>query len=159
MTNFVERYWENITKTSINVSPSSKCGSCPNAFNFKCMADECVYEKRKERIVVENAEDFRTCNCCNGKDNVHNITIFTKGTNQGTQIALCEKCIDVLADKLPKEQKDGTGYWIINEYEYLTCSLCGKSYYTGCESTEEAQTNRKKNAYSYCPYCGKKMTY
>jgi hypothetical protein len=72
-------------------------------------------------------------------------------------IAMLDASMVANAIALLKEQEEGTGHWIINEYEYLTCSLCGKSYYTGCKSTKEAQTNQKKNAYPYCPYCGKKM--
>ena len=49
-------------------------------------------------------------------------------------------------------------HWIIIEYEYLNCSHCGESYYTGAESTEQAKEWLEKGyAYSYCPYCGAKM--
>lgn len=61
-------------------------------------------------------------------------------------------------NKLLKEQQPKTGHWIIVEYETLTCSCCGKSYYTGCDSTKEATANLEKgNVYRYCPYCGAKM--
>lgn len=63
---------------------------------------------------------------------------------------------DIIA--LLKEQEAKIGHWIIVEYDTLTCSCCGKSYYTGCDSTKEATANLEKgNVYRYCPYCGAKM--
>ena len=57
-----------------------------------------------------------------------------------------------------KEQEAKTGHWTISEYEYLNCSRCGNSYYTGCDSTEEAKMRLKKGFYfKYCPFCGAKM--
>lgn len=57
-----------------------------------------------------------------------------------------------------KEQKMKIGHWIIVEYDILTCSYCGNSYYTGCDSMKEATANLEKgNVYHYCPYCGSKM--
>jgi ssDNA-binding Zn-finger/Zn-ribbon topoisomerase 1 len=50
------------------------------------------------------------------------------------------------------------GHWFITEHEYLNCSVCGHSVYTGCESTSEA--NRRLNdgdTPNYCPNCGAKM--
>lgn len=50
------------------------------------------------------------------------------------------------------------GHWFITEYEYLNCSVCGHSVYTGCESTSEA--NRRLadgDTPNYCPHCGAKM--
>lgn len=59
---------------------------------------------------------------------------------------------------LLKEQEAKIGHWIIVEYDTLTCSCCGKSYYTGCDSTKEATANLEKgNVYRYCPYCGSNM--
>lgn len=59
---------------------------------------------------------------------------------------------------LLKAQEVKTGHWIIVEYDTLTCSCCGESYYTGCDSTKEATANLEKgNVYRYCPYCGAKM--
>lgn len=50
------------------------------------------------------------------------------------------------------------GKWTVSEYEYLDCSECGNSYYTGCESTSEANYRLKQGFYfKYCPYCGAKM--
>lgn len=64
--------------------------------------------------------------------------------------------LDVL--NLLKEQEAKTGHWTISEYEYLDCSCCGNSYYTGCDSIEEAKMRLKNGFYfKYCPYCGAKM--
>lgn len=57
-----------------------------------------------------------------------------------------------------ENRKAHKGHWIISEYEYLDCSECGKSYYTGCNSTKEAKKNLENgNAYPRCPYCGAEM--
>ena len=50
------------------------------------------------------------------------------------------------------------GYWYIVEYEYLNCSECGESYYTGADSTREARERLAEGEYyPYCPHCGAKM--
>lgn len=50
------------------------------------------------------------------------------------------------------------GHWFITEYEYLDCSVCGHSFYTGCESTAEAnQLLADGDTPNYCPHCGAKM--
>ena len=50
------------------------------------------------------------------------------------------------------------GYWFISEYEYLNCSECGESYFTGADSTAEAKERLAKGmSYPYCPHCGAKM--
>lgn len=50
------------------------------------------------------------------------------------------------------------GRWILSEYEYLTCSACGKSYFTGYESLAKAIDHLKyAGGYKYCPNCGAKM--
>jgi rubrerythrin len=50
------------------------------------------------------------------------------------------------------------GHWFITEYEYLDCSVCGHSFYTGCESTAEAnQLLADGDSPNYCPHCGAKM--
>ena len=60
---------------------------------------------------------------------------------------------------LLKEQETKIGHWFISEYEYLNCSCCGESYYTGATSTKEArQMLASGQYYKYCPYCGAKMT-
>lgn len=49
-------------------------------------------------------------------------------------------------------------HWVIIEYEYLNCSNCASSYFTGAESREQARKWLEKGyAYSYCPWCGAKM--
>lgn len=55
-------------------------------------------------------------------------------------------------------QKGNPNHWILTEPEYLDCSNCGKSYYTGCASTAQAKVKlRNKEVYNYCPYCGVEM--
>lgn len=52
------------------------------------------------------------------------------------------------------------GHWQITEYDYYDCSVCGNSYYNGCESGAEARQRldeRPYDVYKYCPYCGAKM--
>ena len=48
------------------------------------------------------------------------------------------------------------GRWIVSEYEYLDCSVCGEAMYTGCNSTKEAKL-LKDHWKRYCPNCGAKM--
>lgn len=48
------------------------------------------------------------------------------------------------------------GEWIVSEYEYLDCSVCGEAMYTGCNSTKEAKL-LKDHWKRYCPNCGCKM--
>ena len=52
------------------------------------------------------------------------------------------------------------GRWLIDEYEYYDCSVCGESYFNGCDSRKEAEERlreRPYDVYAYCPYCGAKM--
>lgn len=50
------------------------------------------------------------------------------------------------------------GEWFISEYEYLTCSECGGSRYTGAESKSEAVRNLENGKYpKFCENCGAKM--
>lgn len=48
------------------------------------------------------------------------------------------------------------GKWCVSEYEFLNCSVCGESMYTGCNSTKEAIV-LAKHWKRYCPNCGAKM--
>ena len=62
----------------------------------------------------------------------------------------------LVVENLPDGNKHG--YWFITEYEYLDCSVCGHSVYTGCESTSEAkQRIADGDVPNYCPHCGAKM--
>ncbi len=50
------------------------------------------------------------------------------------------------------------GHWRISEYEFLDCSCCGKSYYTGATSTSQANDYIiSGKCYKFCPNCGAKM--
>ena len=60
----------------------------------------------EKEISVCKAEKYRHCNVCNKKDNIYNITLRYGGTNTGTQIALCDECIEKLMQKLSER---GTG--------------------------------------------------
>ena len=51
-------------------------------------------------ITVEKAENYRYCNKCNSNSNVQKITIRYEGTNSGTQIVLCDKCMHDLVNKI-----------------------------------------------------------
>lgn len=63
------------------------------------------------------------------------------------------------AHDLLVKSKPQTGYWFISDYEYLNCSCCGNSYYTGCESKSEAQRRLDGGFFfKWCPYCGARMT-
>lgn len=67
--------------------------------------------------------------------------------------AAMDMAIEALENQQPKK-----GHWIIDEYDYLDCSVCGESYFTGCESTAEAKRRLEKgDHYNYCPYCGADM--
>ena len=71
-----------------------------------------------------------------------------------TTIGRCYSKIDELLEA--KHLKKG--HWIIDEYEYLDCSVCGEAYFTGCESIAEAKRRLEKGEhYNYCPYCGADM--
>ena len=69
-----------------------------------------------------------------------------------------EKSIYNCIDEQQTIEQPKHGHWIIDEYEYLDCSCCGESYYTGCDSTEEAKHRLKTgDVYKFCPYCGARM--
>lgn len=51
-------------------------------------------------IVVEKAEKFRICNVCCKSNDIYTIIFRYEGTNTGTQIALCNKCVANLVETL-----------------------------------------------------------
>lgn len=65
-------------------------------------------------VKVENAESYRTCGSCGSEDNVINITILRQVGHslQGTQIALCESCAQLLRLALNNRYK---GYGVSNK--------------------------------------------
>ena len=72
-----------------------------------------------------------------------------------------ESCVPVdCIDDAPTEDVAPVvhGHWYFTEYEYFTCSVCGKSYYNGCESSAEARSRLDKgDVFDFCPHCGAKM--
>ena len=65
-------------------------------------------------VIVEIAEPYRCCNSCNSNDGVIEITALkcVGKTKQGTQIALCESCAQLLRFALNNRYK---GYGVQNE--------------------------------------------
>ncbi len=63
-------------------------------------------------ITVEKAESYRCCNSCSSNDGVIEITALMPvgKTKQGTQIALCDKCMRDLVNKI-------IGFWHEQECE------------------------------------------
>ena len=64
-------------------------------------------------IIVEKAERYRTCGCCESQEDVASITFIRKvgNTNMGTQVALCASCAKELVSMLgypaePESHKD-----------------------------------------------------
>ena len=49
-------------------------------------------------------------------------------------------------------------HWEAQKYEFLTCSKCGESCYTGYDCTPDAKEKLEDgDCYNYCPHCGAKM--
>lgn len=85
-------------------------------------------------------------------------TDYREAEHRGWILVPVSRKVVTNAIALLKERETKTGHWIIVEYDTLTCSCCGKFYYTGCDSTKEATANLEKgNVYRYCPHCGAKM--
>ena len=64
-----------------------------------------IYFGRREikmGVIVETARPYRCCNSCGSNDEVIEITALMRtGTiKQGTQIALCESCAEMLRYRL-----------------------------------------------------------
>ena len=57
-------------------------------------------------IEIEKSEPYRSCNVCYAIDHVYNITFLYEGTNSGTQIALCDKCMKELTKKICEVSDD-----------------------------------------------------
>lgn len=56
-------------------------------------------------IEVEKAEKYRCCNVCKSQQKVFNITFWAKNTNSGTQVSLCEKCLNELKIKIAEPER------------------------------------------------------
>lgn len=58
-------------------------------------------------VIVEIAKPYRCCNSCNSNDEVIEITALRSvgKTKQGTQIALCESCAQILRFALNSRYK------------------------------------------------------
>lgn len=100
--------------------------------------------------------------------NIHELLKRLHSTNEGETICLnyeevqyvlqMERIIEDQEKKIETTEGGNHGHWIIDEYEYLDCSCCGESYYTGCDSTKEAKHRLKTgDVYKFCPYCGARM--
>lgn len=66
-----------------------------------------------------------------------------------------ENCLEKVPTIEPKR-----GEWIITEYDYYDCSVCGESYLNGCNSMQEARERlelRPYDVYNFCPHCGADM--
>lgn len=57
-----------------------------------------------------------------------------------------------LIDAQPTVDTVKHAHWEISEYEYLDCSNCGESYYSGA-----VERLKRGEVYDYCPNCGAKM--
>ena len=62
-------------------------------------------------VEIKKAEQSRCCNCCSSKQDVYNVTFWKDGTNSGTQVALCKKCMDEFGKLArliePEDDKNG----------------------------------------------------
>lgn len=58
-------------------------------------------------VIVEIAKPYRCCNSCGSNDGVIEITVGMRvgKTKQGTQIALCESCAQILRFRLNSRYK------------------------------------------------------
>ena len=105
-------------------------------------------------IQVKNAEDFRICNICCSKKNVKNITFLYDGTKQGSQVALCEKCINELLNKIStNDNKTKEAYWlpVVSSKERHECSNCHVYALSLSDGDEKLSF--------YCPNCGATMKF
>lgn len=95
----------------------------------------------------------------NCKDCIHNEVCYMQEVCNDIEEQIKELgCMDFIARSDVQEIKHGK--WQITEYDYYDCSVCGNSYYNGCESSAEARQRldeRPYDVYKYCPNCGAKM--
>ena len=137
------------------------CADCLKG-NAACTAGEGekmeVYKKQTERVVLaldqaynkfiqledESTDEAEICAYRCYYTNIYESKLY---------VEQMQKEIDRLKAEQPKH-----GHWIIDEYEYLDCSCCGESYYTGCDCTEDAKHRLETgDVYKFCPYCGARM--
>lgn len=81
-------------------------------------------------------------------------------SNQYPQ-ALIESVINEVLEEIPEVDAEPIkyGHWFFTEYEFFTCSECGKDYYQGADSSEEARKKlRTGEFHSRCPHCGAYMS-
>ena len=55
-------------------------------------------------IEIEKAEEYRCCNVCYSQQKVFNITFWAKSTKTGTQVSICEKCLNELKIKIAEQE-------------------------------------------------------
>ena len=114
-------------------------------------------------IEIEKAEEYRCCNVCNSQQKVFNITFWTNKTNSGTQVALCEKCLNELKIKIAETERK-KGQWIDERPNCYTrkvyCSECGHVALNEVKSEGDVYNPRNTFDFAlsnYCPYCGAEM--
>ena len=109
-------------------------------------------------MVQIDMEMPKSCECCPIRDSVYKSCPIVPGV-PAWQCEISEFCKEKRSEHCPIKEEPEKAYWFISEYEYLKCSNCGYDYYTGCESTREAEENyRKPIRMHFCPGCGRKMT-
>lgn len=94
------------------------------------------------------------------KNNFETIqTIARMCVNEQEIVLTNYKSINIQKQKNIEFAPIKRGHWCIDEYEYFYCSLCGRAYYNGCDSTIEAKSKLNSgNYYPYCPFCGAQMS-
>lgn len=103
--------------------------------------------------VIEGLDEISGYDC--QQMSLFDNDVFIRGMAQEAAELLKSQQAEI--DSLKAEQPKH-GHWIIDEYEYLDCSCCGESYYTGCDSTKEAKHRLETgDVYKFCPYCGARM--
>jgi len=99
-------------------------------------------------ISIEPAQTFKVCNACYTKAPIYNLVFRYEGTNSGTQVTLCDKCLEELSQKingkpLPRMRGRWTSKTSLKPFgeDTVQCTECG--FYTD-----------RDGGYKFCPMCG-----